>query len=950
MIIHKRKKVIDELEKQLLECEEFMFVVAFATDNGVTSLLGPLEKYQKSGKKGTIILSGYQNFTEPKALEKLLKYDNIDLKMVLEGQVNLHSKGYIFKKGKKYTAIVGSSNLTQKALGANIEWNFKFDFTEQGKICNSIIDDFEAIKKRSMDVTEDFIKKYEITYREFKAIKERAKVLQNKIDDQKPVIANKMQEKALEGIKKIIDEKGKRALVCSATGTGKTILLALHVKEFKPKRFLFIVHREQICNAAAREFKKVLGKNIDIGIMSAGKTSKAQYTFATIQTISKDNILNEFKPDEFDYIAIDEVHRAGANSYLKVINHFKPKFLIGLSATPDRTDGFNIYELFHYNLAYEIRLRDALFENLVCPFHYFGVSDFTYKDDKGNYIEIDDKSDFNVLTSDERVKHILQKSQYYGWSGERVKGLIFVSRVEEAKELSSKFNSLGYKTEALSGEDTQEYRIKCVELLEKDIDDKENTNEEYLDYIFTVDIFNEGVDIPSINQVIMLRPTQSSIIFLQQLGRGLRKFKDKEYLVVIDFIANYDQNFMIPKALSEDVSGNKDNMRKFIFRPTAILPGASTIHFDEISKEKILKAIDRVNVFETSMLRKEYTILKNRLGRIPRHEDFKDSNVLDIERIVHKFGSYYNFLEKYDNEYSIRFNKLEEKYIQFISREYLQGKRPHELVLLKMILDSKGETLDGSFFAQMEKLYPGICLTKNTCTNILNQFRQEYKPRSEGKLFEDCIFIQDGYCDGEIRIYPKFRELLKNFNFKREIEEIIDFGFYKNKEKYSKRYKDTGLCLYEKYTYADVFKLLDWHKSEVSLNVGGYKYDKNTNTFPVFINYDKCESVHATIDYHDEFISSCKLKAISKNRRTMSSPDVQQIINAEANGTKIYLFVRKNKDDANLSKEFYFLGSMQYVKDSAKEFQMRDTDVNAVEFIYSLDSEVPDDLYDYLIG
>ena len=675
------KKVLTEIEKQLSNCENFMFIVAFATKSGITALRNALDELESRGVHGTMILSGYQNFTHPEALEMLLPYKNIELRMVSEDRAKLHSKGYIFKKEGKYTAIIGSSNLTQDALCENKEWNLKFDFTEKGEILNSMLGDFKAIEKLSNKVTKEFIENYENEYREFKDAKAKTHEIRREIEFHKPIEANKMQEKALVGIEEIINGGGERALVCSATGTGKTILLALHVKAFKPKRFLFIVHREQICNAAAREFKKVLGKNIDIGIMSAGQISKAQYTFATIQTISKDNILGQFDPEEFDYIAIDEVHRAGAKSYLKIIEYFKPTFLIGLSATPDRTDGFNIYELFHYNLAYEIRLRDAMAEKLICPFHYFGVTDFIYHEN-GQDVEIQDKSDFKYLTSDERVKHIIKQANHYGWCGDRVKGLILLAELMKLK-IVVKINSLGYKTVALSGEDSQERRMECVELLEKDIDDKENANEEYLDYIFTVDIFNEGVDIPSINQVIMLRPTESSIIFLQQLGRGLRKFKDKEYLVVIDFIANYDQNFMIPKALSEDVSGNKENARIFVFNATRVLPGASTIHFDKISKEKILASIDKVNMSKVSMLKKEYMALKNRLGRIPKYEDFKDNNVLDIERIVQQSDSYYTFLVKYEKEYSNRFSDLEVKYSQFISREYLCGKRPHELVLLK---------------------------------------------------------------------------------------------------------------------------------------------------------------------------------------------------------------------------------------------------------------------------
>lgn len=235
--------------------------------------------------------------------------------------------------------------------------------------------------------------------------------------------------------------------------------------------------------------------------------------------MSKDEILQSFDKNEFDYIIIDEVHKAGANSYQKIVNYFNPKFLLGMTATPERSDDFDIFKMFNYNIAYEIRLQQALEEDLLCPFHYFGVSDVTI-----DGIELDDKIEFKYLVAEERVKHIIDKINFYGYCGERVKGLIFCSDKKEAKELSDIFNTKGYKTVALTGESLQEEREKAIERLEQD----ETLNS--LDYIFTVDIFNEGVDIPSVNQVVMLRPTKSSIIFVQQLGRGLRKINLKSML------------------------------------------------------------------------------------------------------------------------------------------------------------------------------------------------------------------------------------------------------------------------------------------------------------------------------------------------------------------------------------------------------------------------------------
>ena len=255
-----------------------------------------------------------------------------------------------------------------------------------------------------------------------------------------------------------------KGLIISATGTGKTYLSAFDVRRFKPKRMLFIVHREQILQKAKSDFKRVLGGiEEEFGILSGtNKQTNAKYLFATIQTISKEETLSQFDREAFDYILIDEVHKAGAKSYHKVIDYFKPQFFMGMTATPERTDDFNIYELFDYNIAYEIRLQEALEEDMLCPFHYFGVTDLEY-----NGEIIDDATILSKLVTEERVNHMLEKIQYYGFSGETVKGLIFCSRKEEAQKLSVAMNEKGFRTIALTGDDSQEDKSTSSQSIRK---------------------------------------------------------------------------------------------------------------------------------------------------------------------------------------------------------------------------------------------------------------------------------------------------------------------------------------------------------------------------------------------------------------------------------------------------------------------------------------------------
>jgi superfamily II DNA or RNA helicase len=385
-----------------------------------------------------------------------------------------------------------------------------------------------------------------------------------------------------------------------------------------------------------------------------------------------------------------------------------------MSATPERSDGFDIFEMFDYNVAYEIRLHQAMKERMICPFHYFGISELSID---GKVIE--DKTEFNKLTSDERVRNVIEKIEHYGYSGNRVKGLIFCSRKEEAVELSIKFNNCGYRTCALLGIDNQLEREFAIKRLEQD------DHEGALDYIFTVDIFNEGVDIPAVNQIVMLRPTQSAIIFVQQLGRGLRKKENKEYVVVIDFIGNYEKNFFIPIALSGDQTYNKDTIRRFVTEGNRVIPGCSTVNFDAITRERIYSSIDQANFNDSKLIKESYLALKQRLGRIPRLDEFARYGSVDVIRIFDKFGSYHNFLKSYEKAYTVDLSTVESTYIEFISTKYANGKRPHELEFVKLLVDGYPYPVD-EFKELMKAKYPAIKLNKHTITCVLNQMMQKF--------------------------------------------------------------------------------------------------------------------------------------------------------------------------------------------------------------------------------
>ncbi len=734
-----------------------------------------------------------------------------------------------------------------------------------------------------------------------------------------------------------------KALLTSSTGTGKTLASAFAMREVHPERILFVVHREQIAKQALNSYRKVFGTEKTYGLLSGNhKDITADFIFATMQMMAKTEIHMQFKIDAFDVIILDECHHAGSESYQRIMSYFKPQFWLGMTASPD-TNNYDIYDLFDHNIAYEIRLQQALEEDLLCPFHYFGITDLEV-----NGEVFDDHAgvrNFANLISDVRVDYILEKAEYFGYSGERVRGLIFCSRKEEAKELSLKFNrrykkdgSL-YKTEVLTGEDNQERREKVIGQLVAD-----GKDENAIDYIFTVDIFNEGVDIPEINQVIMLRPTESPVVFIQQLGRGLRKFEDKEYVVILDFIGNYMNNFMIPIALSGDRSYNKDTMRRYIREGSRVIPGSSTIHFDEVSKKRIYASIDTAKTNDMKLLKESYTSLKYKLGRIPSVLEFKEHGAIEVNKIFEKCGSYYAFLKKYEPDYMVSLSEKEAQVIEYMSKKLVSYKRIHELAVLKFLICRQERLL--SYYSKFMKMEYGLDVSETIEESVYRNLINEFPKEEERKKYASCILVERTE-EGSYKIAPDFQKMLANKEFRDMVVDLLTFGEERYQEQYSNAYKDTCFQLYQKYNYEDVCRLLGWKKNMNAQNIGGYFYDKETKTLPVFINYDKAEGA---IAYEDRFLSENVLIALSKHPRKITSGDAIHIYKQtpEDKDNRIFLFVRKNKDDKE-TKEFYFLGEI-YAEGEPVPIHMESTNDDAFEILYRLDVPVRSDIYDYMVS
>ena len=924
----KKVKVLETLLYQMKNCDEFFFSVAFVTNSGVACMIDILNELKERNIKGKILASQYQNFTEPRALRRLLQFPNLELK-IITADYNFHAKGYLFHKvadeekqtEDSYNLIIGSSNLTQTALTVNREWNVQLSSLENGALVKQMQEELEKAWDDATVVDDDWIDSYEAIYKEARSSRIGQR---NRIIDLYKINPNKMQAEALKSLKELREEGKDKALLISATGTGKTFLSAFDVKIARPKRFLFIVHRNLIARTAKESYEKIIDKDIKTGIFSGSRKEIDQdYLFSTIQTLCKDENLHMFAPDHFDYIVVDEVHRAGAKTYQKVLDYFKPKFLLGMTATPERTDDGDIFKMFDYNIAYEIRLNQALSENMLVPFHYHGISELMV-DGK----VIDELSDFRLLVSEERVKHILKYADFYGCDEGRVKGLVFCSKIDEAKALAEKFCEYGKKAIALTGASSEEERSKAIERLESD----ELPVNEQLDYIFTVDIFNEGIDIPCINQIILLRPTESAIIFVQQLGRGLRKSQGKRYLEVIDFIGNYGNNYLLPIALFGNRSYNKEKVRREMHNNH--IPGASTVYFDDVSQKRIFEALNNGKIAQFREYKKSYELVKMQLGRVPMMMDFVRLGDKDPYLFVLKDGSYFHFKQHVDLAESTM-NDLHQRLLKFIGLEVANGKRLEEVFILKELLHKSSISFLDVISYMLQKY--DLEVNVKSIIGAINVLKMGFFKIADVNKYGNIEIVFEN--QGNISLTKEFSALLENEEFLAYFKDALDYAEYSFMETYDKKTYFGGLKLYENYSRKDVCRILNWEKDE-SATIFGYrvKYD----TCPMFVTYNKQDDISESTKYEDRFISRSMFSWMTRNRVTLESAEVEAI---QRDDVRKLLFVKKSDGEGT---DFYYMGDVDTHKCIQTTIDGKDgKKLSIVNVLYDMQQVVNDKIYSY---
>ncbi|MCQ6281611.1 DUF3427 domain-containing protein [Bacillus sp. EB600] len=911
-----------ELIKSINDCEQFYFSVAFINYSGLQLLLDALKTAEQKGIKGKIITSTYLNFTDAKSLEKIKEFNNVDLKVfVTNKEIGFHTKAYIFEYKESYKVIIGSSNITQSALKSNIEWNVEIISKEESYFIKKVLKEYKNIWNISSEADQEFIGRYEDFLRSLKKTQMTHQMI---YENKQYIVPNRMQKRATENLERLRGFGESKALVIAATGTGKTFMSAFDVKSFKPRKLLFIVHREEILKKAKDTFELLLPNDgLTFGLLTGNhKQKNVDYVFATIQTISK--CFHEFEKDEFEYLIIDEAHHSTSPTYQTVLDYFEPKFTLGMTATPERSDALNVFDIFDNNVALEVRLHDALDDDLVIPFHYFGITDIESIDLSD--VNIDDIAEITKrLKVNERVEFIIEKMNFYGHDGEKRKCLGFCASVEHAQYMASEFNNRGYKSVCLHGGDSPEKRELFINKLENDLDE--------LEFIFTVDIFNEGIDIPSINTVLMLRPTNSPIVFIQQLGRGLRKYANKNFLTVLDFIGNHNKTFLIALALNGSRYYDKESIKVAIATGFANIPGCSHIQMDKISQERILAQIDKENFNSMKYLKEEYFEFKKlNQGRIPYLllDYLKYDGAPDPIKFIDREKTYLQFVAKVEkNGYlkELLQNEAFEKALKELSN-MLPLKRVYEFVIIRYLFDYEEiipDVAKNQILKHINNVDDDSILHAFECLN------QDYMDSVQKKSYPQLFHFNNGKLVKD----QLLKDLIQNEEYRKYLEDVVTYGIFRYEKEFKEEYYGVPhFKLYEQYQMIDAALLSNYRKIHTSFRGSGLL--ANGNDYFLFIDLHKEEDIKESINYKDKFIDERYFQWQTPNSTSQHSERGQNIIHNKRRGINLHLFVRKYREIDGKNEPFIYIGTGNTV-----EFEGEKPITTQIK----LDNEIPPTLF-----
>ena len=961
------KNFFNTIKENFLSCSEFKICVSFIRISGAQLLIDLLHDLELRNIKGQILTSTYMHVTQPDALEMLSSFKNIELKIYTTSiEKGFHAKGYLFLNketdNEKWTIIIGSSNISGAAFKKNVEWNILnseplLENREPGIVSKSILEEFNTLWESPY--AKEFSNEFLVSYREYLSkVKKLEKSNKEIFSFEEEIIRpNEMQQEAIVKLAKLRKMKEIKALAVAATGTGKTYMSVFDAMQVNPQRLLFVVHRGDILLKAKESFDKILSKNISnySSAIYDGKQDSAQckYLFSTESMLALH--LNEFKPDSFEYIIIDEAHHAADSSYSKIISYFKPQFLLGLTATPERTDGQDIFRIFDFNRAINIRLRDSLQKDLVCPFHYFGIKDVDGIDYSTLKHTPEDGEDYlnevsALLMKSKRVDYILEKIRFYRHDGDKTKCLGFCATVEHAEFMAHSFNSLlGAGTAvALSGKNSVTQRQKYLQDLEND--------DTQLQYIFSRDIFNEGIDVQNINLILMLRPTQSSIVFTQQLGRGLRKIKGKEFLTVLDFIGNYQRSFLISSVFSREPNPDKKTRLREVSSDFNDIPGDTFIHFDKIVKEQILKQIDQEKFMSDSNQKKAYFVFRKDNGnKVPLLTDYiKRGSDLDpclfskIKKGSLLYHSYLEFVISAENELnseeSTILNILHKNntFISLISflETLLPAKRIEEWCILDFLFKNPSSQISVSELQDLMKKYvdyENIQNLRHACRVLSGEFWDS----NENKKYSNIRF---NFSADLISLNENVKALFKiqdnlSSEYKKWLLDFSEYAILRYDDEFGRNfYGFPFLKPYQKYSMRSLAILSNYEKIHSSFRGSGVIYNIPSDYF-IFIDLYKEDLKKAEFNYDDRFITPSCLHWTGPDKWNQQHKIMNNIINHFEKGINIHFFIRKFKQVEGIPQDYIYIGDGVVFKDTVpKEL------VNPVFMDFAI-HQIPDQMY-----
>ncbi|HBQ75360.1 MAG TPA: restriction endonuclease subunit R [Exiguobacterium sp.] len=617
----------DSLVEAIDLAEEVYIVAAFAQKSGVALLVPAFRRALQRGAEIRLLIGDYLHITDPEALAQLLALDGLSVRFYRSGGRSFHPKAYLFRNAETGLSIVGSSNISNSALRSGIEWNVHLPQAVAPQILDDAIDAFMDLYLS--ESAEELNPVVLDAYRQEYAARQYVAEPEVEYDEGTVVVApeilpHRVQEEALHALRETMEEGRTRALAVLATGLGKTYLSAFFAGNFT--RVLFLAHQKELLIQAERSFQKVnpaWKTGFYIG-SDRSVTETTEIVFASVQTLAQKRHLERFAHDQFDLIIVDEFHHAAATSYRKIIDHFTPRFLLGLTATPDRMDGADVYAICHHNVAFQMHFTVAIAEGFLTPFHYYGIHDTI---DYSQIRRIGRTYDASQLEHRQLDREVADNI-YHSWEKHRqTKTIGFCSSIKQAEYLAQVFRDKGTTAFALTGQTTN--RAKYMQAFEQG----------EIDVLFTVDLFNEGVDIPKVDTLLFCRPTESVAIYTQQIGRGLRLAQDKSHCVIIDLIGNYRNVETKLKLLGT----MKESFKRGEIEPITPPPGC-VIEFDT----RALELIHRLRQPSQRKLRliEQYEQIKYELGRRPSYVEIGEYAAVP-QGYKQEWGSYVGFLKEH---------------------------------------------------------------------------------------------------------------------------------------------------------------------------------------------------------------------------------------------------------------------------------------------------------------